>query len=69
LSTRHRVINPTTRPRYSVGFFANADLDAIVAPFPSCIAPGELPKFPPIEFGEFMQARVKSGYVEEAMSE
>jgi isopenicillin N synthase-like dioxygenase len=69
LSTRHRVINPTTKSRFSVGFFANADLDAIVAPFPSCVEAGQLPKFPPIEFGEFMQDRVKSGYVPEAISE
>jgi isopenicillin N synthase-like dioxygenase len=69
LSTRHRVINPTGKPRFSVGFFANADLDAMVEPLPSCVQLGQMPKFPPIEFGEFMQARVKSGYVPEAMSE
>jgi len=68
-STRHRVINPTAKARFSVGFFANADLDAMVAPLPSCIEPGQLPKFPPIEFGAFMQARVQSGYVQEAMSD
>jgi isopenicillin N synthase-like dioxygenase len=63
VSTRHRVLNPTVRDRISIGFFANADLDVIVDPLPSCTSAERPARYAPIEFGDYMQERFSSGYV------
>ena len=44
-STPHRVIN-RSRERYSVAFFAIPDFDVEVARLPSCMGPGNPPKYP-----------------------
>ena len=62
-STRHRVVNPTTKPRISVGFFANANLDAMVEPLPSCVGPDRPAHYAPIEFGDYMQAKFSGPYL------
>jgi isopenicillin N synthase-like dioxygenase len=63
-STLHRVVNPPDRSRISIGFFANADFEAIIDPLPSCATPDRPAKYAPIEFGDYMHARFSRGYVQ-----
>lgn len=62
VSTLHRVVNPpvdlaATARRLSVPFFCNANHDAEIACIPTCLAPGEQPKYPPVLAGEHRMAK------------
>lgn len=46
-STLHRVVNASGRERYSVPFFYDGSIDYKVECLPTCLAPGETPKYPP----------------------
>ena len=58
-ATQHRVSLPTvthaSQERYSFGFFAAPDDDAEVICLPSCIPPGEVPKYPPIRTQDYYE--------------
>ena len=58
-STMHRVVVPTGR-RQSIAFFHNANWDATIECLPSCLEPGELPKYPPIEAGPHLMQKFQS---------
>ncbi len=58
-STMHRVLNPTDR-RQSIAFFHNANWDAVIECIPSCLRPGESPKYPPIEAGPHLMQKFQS---------
>jgi isopenicillin N synthase-like dioxygenase len=47
VSTRHRVVNVSGRDRISVPFFYMGRHDYPIACIPSCLAPGETPKYAP----------------------
>jgi isopenicillin N synthase-like dioxygenase len=61
VSTPHRVAIPT-EDRYSVAFFLDPSPDARVEVLPTCLAPGELPKYPPTTGAEYLQQRLTATY-------
>lgn len=62
-STLHRVINASGRERYSVPFFYVGNPDNEVACIPSCLEPGETPKYPPISVEEHLRSMYAKTYV------
>lgn len=61
VSTPHRVAIPV-EDRYSVAFFLDPSPDARVEVLPSCLAPGEQPKYQPTTGAEYLQQRLTATY-------
>ena len=61
-STLHRVINRSGRERYSVPFFFTGRPDHEVVCFPTCLAPGEIPKYPPTTTLEHLKTMYDRSY-------
>ena len=61
-STPHRVTNPKGRDRYSLAFFLDANADALVEAIPSCVSPGERPRYAPITAGAYLASRFAQTY-------
>jgi isopenicillin N synthase-like dioxygenase len=53
-STPHRVVNRYGSERYSIGFFANPDYDAVITPVPTCVDAANPPRFDRLAYGEAM---------------
>jgi isopenicillin N synthase-like dioxygenase len=64
-STLHRVIDPPVAAggdfarRFSMPFFHNANWDARVFCLPTCLAPGERPKYPAVMAGPHLRAKFR----------
>ncbi len=61
-STVHRVVNASGRERYSVPFFYTGNYAHRVECIPTCLAPGETPKYPPITVEDHMREMYKRTY-------
>ena len=61
-STLHRVVNTSGAERYSVPFFYTGNFAHTVACIPTCLAPGEQPKYPPITVEQHMRAMYQRTY-------
>ncbi len=57
VSTPHRVINRTPRDRYSIAYFYDPSMDAIVAPLP-----GSTAQFPAVRYGDYLMERLDKNY-------
>ena len=60
MSTLHRVVNPpedasAESRRLSLVFFHNPNYDADVTCIPTCLKPGEVPKYSPTTSGEHLR--------------
>ena len=66
-STLHRVVNPGeldawNSRRQSIGFFAHPDFDARIDCIPTCLAPGETPRYPTITAGEHIALKIAKSH-------
>jgi isopenicillin N synthase-like dioxygenase len=64
-STLHRVVTPptdvaATARRQSIAFFHNANWDAVIDCIPTCIGPGESPRYEPVTAGEHLMSKFRS---------
>lgn len=62
ISTMHRVQNPpavaaATNRRQSLVFFHQPNYDALIECLPTCLAPGESPKYEPISSGDHLRSK------------
>jgi isopenicillin N synthase-like dioxygenase len=62
-STLHRVVNTSGRERYSIPFFFTGNSDHLVSCIPTCLGPGEQPKYPPITVEAHLRAMYQRTYV------
>lgn len=62
VSTLHRVVVPQVGDsgsrRLSIGYFVHPDFDAEIACIPTCLAPGEAPRYAPITAGGHIAAKI-----------
>jgi len=61
-STVHRVVNASGRERYSVPFFYTGNYAHKVECIPTCLAPGEAPKYPATTVEAHMREMYRSTY-------
>ena len=54
-STAHRARPPVGRHRYAIPFFFGPHVDTLIECLPTCRAPGDEPRFPPITYGDYLE--------------
>ena len=64
-STLHRVVVPPSDAdrsceRHSMAFFHNANWDAVIECIPTCLAPGDAPRYEPIRAGRHLMDKFRS---------
>jgi isopenicillin N synthase-like dioxygenase len=58
VSNPHRVVNPPHTDRYSMPLFVTPPFHAEISCLPTCLAPGEEPKYAPQEAGAYLVSRI-----------
>ena len=65
-STLHRVVNPplamAQSRRLSIGLFVHPNYDQQITCVPTCLAPGEQPRYPPISAGEHIRRKIERSH-------
>ncbi|HVC51466.1 MAG TPA: 2OG-Fe(II) oxygenase family protein [Stellaceae bacterium] len=63
VSTPHRVTNDrTSADRYSLPFFFDTDMDAVIECLPTCTGPGNPPRYEPVRYGDYLMDRLNRNY-------
>lgn len=66
VSTLHRVVVPDTGDtqsrRMSIGYFVHPNFDAEIRCVPTCLAPGESPRYPTITAGEHIRQKIDASH-------
>jgi isopenicillin N synthase-like dioxygenase len=62
LSTPHRVINTSGRPRYSCPFFFDPHESTVITPLASCVRPDRPAAFDPVRCGDHLRSELEAGF-------
>ena len=62
LSTAHGVLNASGRDRYSIAFFYSPNPDAVIECLPSCVGPGNPPRYPPAVYRDLVLEFYNANY-------
>jgi isopenicillin N synthase-like dioxygenase len=62
LSTPHRAVPPVGRHRYAIPFFLAPHLDSVIECLPTCLAPGEAPRWAPITYEQWITRWTDANY-------
>lgn len=65
-STRHFAANLSRESRYAIPYFFSPNTRHLISAIPSCVAPGEQPRHPPIRYEEYRLWFMRSNYQSKA---
>ena len=68
-STPHRVIPPTSKPRYAIPFFFGPNIDTVIECLPTCQGDDNPPQWEPIGYEDWAHYWYDSNYNHKAQSE
>ena len=61
IATPHRVV-PPKKDRYALTFFFNTNDETIADPLPTCVSPGDQPKYDPVAFHDYQVSYLDGNY-------
>ena len=62
VSTPHRVINRSGGDRYSLPYFLDPGMDALITCLPTCTDAEHPPHYPPVRYGDYLMERLNKNY-------
>jgi len=62
VSTPHRVVNRSGGDRYSLPFFFDTSMEAVVECLPTCTEPANPPRYAAIRYGDYLMERLNKNY-------
>ncbi len=62
VSTPHRVINRSGSERYSIPYFFDTDMEAVIECLPTCVGASNPARYQPVRYGDYLLDRLNRNY-------